>query len=71
MYHRLLRGGRFVGMAFTFEARQLYMSQLHFAEQRQVLWDPISPYDSQPSEDEIVDKEEIEIMLGLKTVTFN
>lgn len=71
MYYRLLNGNRLVGKAFTFEARHLFMSQLDFGSQRDVLWEPISNYEQQPSPDEIVELIDVQVEFNLINVSFH
>ena len=72
MLYRLMNGNSsLLGKAFTTEARHRFTAELPWMAQRQVLWEAVTPYDSQPSPDEIVDLEEVEIVLGIKKVTFN
>jgi hypothetical protein len=70
-YYRLCSGGQLQGRFFSFETRQLYTSKLSFSEQRHVMWESVSPYDSQPAEDDIVDKEEMEILFNTGKVTLH
>jgi len=72
MLYRLMNGNSpLLGKAFTMEARHRFTAELHWQEQRQVLWEAVSAYDDQSTADEIVDLEEVEIVLGIKKVMFN
>ena len=71
MYYRLLNGSRFLGKAFTFEARHLFVSQIDFREQRQILWEPISTHEQQPSPEEIVEIEDVQLEFGLIKPAFH
>lgn len=71
VYYRLLNGSRFVGKAFTFEARHLFMSQIDFRSQREVLWEAITTHKQPPAPEDIIELIDVQVEFGLIQVTMH
>lgn len=65
-YHRLLSGTQLVAKYFTTEARHYYTSKIDWQSQRQILWEAVTPYDVQPTPEEIVTLEDVKIAFNEK-----
>ena len=70
-YFQLMNGNTLVGKYFTFEGRHLFTSKLPWEYQRDILWQAVTAYDDQPTPEQIVSLEDIEVAFGAKPKTLH